>query len=104
MNEQQATERAQQIIHQAVDGMSPKPTLKLSEGPSVGSCLAREEHGHDDRVQLTVTYQLTGVPGTQAKVLVKRARDAWVKQGYRFQSSTADGKWSDPFPFVNMRT
>ncbi|MFI1162204.1 hypothetical protein ACH4UM_01015 [Streptomyces sp. NPDC020801] len=42
------------------------------------------------------------MPGTEAKKLVRQARDAWVKLGYKFQSSDAD--WSDPFPSVSMRT
>ncbi|MEU0676058.1 hypothetical protein ABZ330_24820 [Streptomyces sp. NPDC006172] len=53
-------------------------------------------------MQFRLTYQLTGVPGSKAKTLVRQARDAWVKLGYKFQSSDAD--WSDPFPSVSMRT
>ncbi|MEV5340732.1 hypothetical protein AB0K93_20005 [Streptomyces sp. NPDC052676] len=53
-------------------------------------------------MQVRLTYQLTGVPGGAAKELVRQARDAWVKRGYKFQSSDAD--WSDPFPSVSMRT
>ncbi|AJT66206.3 hypothetical protein T261_4563 [Streptomyces lydicus] len=103
MNEQQAIARAEEIIHQAVDSMSPKPTLKPARN-TTGACLARDESGHDDRVQVTRMYRLAGVPGTDAKKLVRQARDAWVKHGYTFQSADADGDWSDPFPSVNMRT
>ncbi|MEV0262205.1 hypothetical protein AB0I49_12755 [Streptomyces sp. NPDC050617] len=104
MDEKQATERAEKIIHEAVDSMSPKPTLKAVGGSPIGPCVARDDHGPDDRVQLSLTYQLTGVPGTDAKKLVRQARDSWVKLGYKFQSSDADGDWSDPFPSVDMRT
>ncbi|QZL06560.1 hypothetical protein K2224_01395 [Streptomyces sp. BHT-5-2] len=103
MNEHQAIERAEKIVHQAVDGMSPAPTLK-PVGNTTGACLARDESGHDDRVQVTRMYRLTGVPGVDAKKLVRQARDAWVKLGYEFQSPDADGDWSDPFPRVHMRT
>jgi hypothetical protein len=67
----------------------------------VGPCLA-DDHSAGERQQVTLSYQLIGVPGTAAKSLVHQARDAWVKLGYKFQSSDAD--WSDPFPSVNMRT
>ncbi|MEJ8648952.1 hypothetical protein WKI65_12840 [Streptomyces sp. MS1.AVA.3] len=103
MSEQQAVDRAEEIIHQAVGGMSPKPTLKPA-GNSTGPCIALDDHRSDDRVQVMRSYQLTGVPGNEAKKLVRQARDAWVKHGYRFTSSEADGDWSDPFPSVNMRT
>ncbi|MFC7866136.1 hypothetical protein ACFU5B_20225 [Streptomyces murinus] len=101
MNEQQAKERAEEIVHQAVDGMSPKPTLKRTGLNPVGACLA-DDHSAGERRQVTLSYQLTGVPGTEAKKLVRQARDAWVRRGHTFQSSDAD--WSDPFPTVNMRT
>ncbi|WP_346165488.1 hypothetical protein [Streptomyces javensis] len=101
MDEEQATKRAEEIIHQAVDGMSPKPTLKRSGPVPVGPCVA-DDHGSDDRLQLSLSYDLTGVPGSAAKKLVRQARDAWVKQGYKFQDSDED--WSKPFPTVNMRT
>ncbi len=102
MDEEQATKRAEEIIHQAVDGMSPKPTLKRIGPEPVGPCVARDDHGSDDRLQLSLSYQLTGVPGSAAKKLVRQARDAWVKQGYTFQDSDED--WSKPFPSVDMRT
>lgn len=102
MNEQQATQRAEEIIHQAVDGMSPKPKLERIGPMPVGACIARDDGGPDDRLQVSLTYKLTGVPGSKAKSLVRQARDAWVKLGYKFQSSDAD--WSEPFPGVNMRT
>ncbi|MEW2490250.1 hypothetical protein [Streptomyces sp. NPDC048411] len=103
MNEQQAIDRAEEIIHQAVDGMSPKPTLERIGPQPVGPCIARDDHGPDDRVQVTLAYKLTGVPGVEAKNLVRQARDAWLKQGYKYNSSGEDD-WSGPFPSVYMRT
>jgi hypothetical protein len=102
MNEQQAIKRANEIIHQAVDGMSPKPKLEQVGAAPVGACIARDDGGSDDRLQVSIAYKLTGVPGDKAKSLVRQARDAWVKLGYKFQSSDVD--WSKPFPHVNMRT
>ncbi|WP_406731152.1 hypothetical protein [Streptomyces sp. NBC_01794] len=103
MDEQQATQRAGEIVRQAVDGMSPKPILRQIGPSAVGACVA-DDHDSRERAQLSLSYQLTGVPGTEAKNLVRQARDAWVKQGYEFQSSDGDGDWSDPFPSVDMRT
>ncbi|TVZ75925.1 hypothetical protein [Streptomyces sp. BK340] len=102
MNEHKATKRAEEIIHQAVDGMSPKPKLERIGPTPVGACIARDDGGPDDRLQVSLAYKLTGVPGSKAKSLVRQARDAWLKLGYKFQSSDAD--WSKPFPHVNMRT
>jgi hypothetical protein len=102
MDEQQATMRAEQIIHQAVDVMSPKPQLKKAGPQPVGPCLADDGTSTGNRQQVVLIYQLTGVPGSAAKTLVRQARDAWVKQGYKFSSKDAD--WDDPSPKVYMRT
>jgi hypothetical protein len=101
MDEQQAMRRAEEIVHEAVDGMTPKPTLKRTGMSPVGACVA-DDHSAGERRQVALSYQLTGVPGADAKKLVRQARDAWVKLGYKFQSS--DGDWSEPFPSVSMRT
>ncbi|MFF8638701.1 hypothetical protein ACF052_31355 [Streptomyces pilosus] len=101
MDEQQATQRAEEVIHEAVDEMSPQPVLKRTGLRPVGPCLA-DEHSTGERVQVRITYQLTEVPGHVAKSLVRQARDAWVNRGYDFQSADAD--WSDAFPAVHMRT
>ncbi|MGA5319848.1 hypothetical protein ACPCIU_05360 [Streptomyces seoulensis] len=61
-----------------------------------------DAHSAGERVQVRLTYQLTGVPGSVARKLVRQARDAWVKRGYEVQGK--DGDWSDPFPSVSMRT
>ncbi|MFE7318482.1 hypothetical protein ACFU7T_36095 [Streptomyces sp. NPDC057555] len=103
MSEQQAIDRAEEIVHLAVDGMSPKPTLKPAS-KRVGACIAWDDHRPDDRIQVTRGYQLTGVSGAEAKKLVRQARDAWVKRGFRFTSADADGDWSSLFPSVDMRS
>ncbi|MFI0201617.1 MULTISPECIES: hypothetical protein [Streptomyces] len=103
MNEQQAIDRAEEIIHQAVVGMSPRPTLERMGPAPVGACIARDDHGPDDRVQVTVAYKLTGVPGSEAQNLVRQARDAWLKQGYKHNSS-GEVDWTSAFPTVYMRT
>ncbi len=103
MNEQQATDRAEEIIHQAVDAMSPRPTLERFGPATVGPCIARDDSRSDDRLQVTLFYKLTGVPGSEAKNLVLQARDAWLKQGYKYNSSN-EADMSGPFPWVSMRT
>ncbi|GGU17037.1 hypothetical protein GCM10010289_43480 [Streptomyces violascens] len=102
MDEQQATKRAEEIIHQAVDGMLPKPKLKRIGPLPVGPCLADDNSSSSGRKQVALTYQLTDVPGSEAKRLLRHARDAWVKEGYTFTSPDAD--WSVPFPKFFMRT
>ncbi|MFE2284150.1 hypothetical protein ACFXDJ_08255 [Streptomyces sp. NPDC059443] len=102
MNEQQAVARADEIMQEAVAGMSPKPALKLSGSRSAGSCLS--EFGTTDRWQVTFSYQLMGVPGSAGKQLVRQARDAWVARGYTFESEKTDGDWSKPDTYVSMRT
>ncbi|WP_128977427.1 hypothetical protein [Streptomyces roseicoloratus] len=102
MNEQQAIARAEEIIGEAVDGMSPRPTLERMGPAPVGPCLAHDDHRPDDRVQVTLIYKLTGVPGTQAQNLVRQARDAWRKHGYVNQSGEQD--WETDYPAVYMRT
>ncbi|MER6317401.1 hypothetical protein ABT237_27085 [Streptomyces sp. NPDC001581] len=103
MNEQQAIDRAEQIIRQAVDTMSPQPTLERFGPATIGPCIARDDSRSDDRLQATLFYKLTGVPGTEARNLVLQARDAWLKQGYKYNSSNEEDM-SGPFPWVSMRT
>ncbi|MGW7455798.1 hypothetical protein [Streptomyces sp. NPDC054787] len=103
MSEQQAADRAEEIIHQAVDGMTPQPTLERMGHAPVGTCIARNDSRSDDRVQVTVIYKLTGVPASEAENLVRQARDAWLKQGYKHNTS-GEVDWSTPFPTVYMRT
>lgn len=67
VDEQQPTKRAEEIIHRAVDGMSPKPTLKRTMLRPMEACPAGDDHGSGDRVRLRLSYQLTGVPGSKAK-------------------------------------
>ncbi|MFJ9580207.1 hypothetical protein ACIRQF_27965 [Streptomyces sp. NPDC101191] len=103
MNEQQAIDRAEEIIGEAVDGMSPRPTLERMGNAPVGACIARDDHGADDRVQVTLIYKLTGVPGAQAQNLVRQARDAWLKKGHKYNTS-GEVDWAGAFPTVYMRT
>ncbi|GHF52763.1 hypothetical protein GCM10010218_37770 [Streptomyces mashuensis] len=101
MNEKEATTRAEEIAHQAMSGMMPKPDPERSVMRSK-ECVS--EFGSSRLAEVDLSYTLKGVPGTEAKNLVRQARDAWVKQGYTFESKSADGDWSDPFPTVTMVT
>ncbi|MER6200958.1 hypothetical protein ABT234_26775 [Streptomyces sp. NPDC001586] len=103
MTEQQAVDRAEGIIRQAVDAMSPLPTPERTGPATVGACIAKDDSSGDDRLQVTLFYKLTGVPGTEAGNLVLQARDAWLKQGYEYHSSD-EADMSGPFPWVSMRT
>ncbi|MEV7088805.1 hypothetical protein AB0O07_23450 [Streptomyces sp. NPDC093085] len=102
MTEQHAIDRAEEIIQQAVEGMSPKPTLERVGPVPVGACIARDDHGPDDRVQVSIAYILKGVPSTEAEKLVRQARDAWLKKGHEYTSGVDD--WDTHFPAVYMRT
>ncbi|MFJ3726286.1 hypothetical protein ACIPYQ_27505 [Streptomyces sp. NPDC090045] len=103
MTEQQAVDRAEEIIRQGVGTMSPQPTLERFGPATIGTCIARNDSRSDDRLQVTLFYKLTGVPGTEAGHLVLQARDAWLKQGYKYNSS-GEADMSGPFPWVSMRT
>lgn len=82
--------------------MSPKPRLKGSAQRPSAHASPGVTADPDDRIQVMLSYEVTDVPGRDAKSLVRQARDAWVKRGYKFQSS--DANWSQSFPIVNMRT
>ncbi|MFF0132552.1 hypothetical protein ACFYTG_43810 [Streptomyces mirabilis] len=56
INEQQAIKRAKKFIQQAVDGMSPKPKLEQVGAAPVGACIARDDGGSDDRLQVSLAY------------------------------------------------
>ncbi|MGW6981023.1 hypothetical protein ACWGE1_16460 [Streptomyces sp. NPDC054932] len=103
MSEQQAVDRAEGIVRQAVDAMSPRPAPERTGPATVGPCIAKDDSRSDDRLQVTLFYKLTGVPGTEAGNLVLQARDAWLKQGYEYHSSD-EADMSGPFPWVSMRT
>lgn len=99
-NTEQAISRARQIIHQATGHMTPRPTFELLNR-SIGKCLDPTDDGSENRAQVRLSYWLKEVPGNVPASLVKQARDAWVAIGYRV---TQDGRWSDPFPTVNLRS
>ncbi|MFD8826314.1 hypothetical protein ACFV1C_28660 [Streptomyces sp. NPDC059605] len=103
MDKQQAIDRAEEIVQQAVDGMSPEPVPERTGPETIGPCIARDDHGRDDRLQVTLFYKLTGVPGSEARNLVLQARDAWLKQGYKYNSSNKEDL-AGPYPWVSMRT
>ncbi|MGW6978658.1 hypothetical protein ACWGE1_04240 [Streptomyces sp. NPDC054932] len=102
MNEQQAVSRAEQIVQQAVAGLSPQPALQQNGAKGPGACLA--DYGVSKRAQVIHRYQLTKVPGSAAKDLLGQVRDAWVAQGYKFKSKEGEGDWSKPDPYISMRT
>ncbi|WP_329379915.1 hypothetical protein OG625_13875 [Streptomyces sp. NBC_01351] len=102
MSEQQAVSRAEEIIRQAVAGMSPQPTPERGGPHGPGACLS--EFGSTKRAQVHFSYQLKGVPGSAAKGLLRQARDAWVEQGYEFQGKKGDGDWTEPDPSLFMST
>ncbi|MEU6310561.1 hypothetical protein [Streptomyces sp. NPDC047014] len=103
LDERRALDRAEEIIRQAVDGMSPRPTPERMGPAPVGACIARDDHRPDDRVQVTVVYKLTGVPAAEAQNLVRQARDAWLEQGHE-RNTSGEVDWSTPFPAVYLRT
>ncbi|MFI1285036.1 hypothetical protein ACH4U5_30495 [Streptomyces sp. NPDC020858] len=102
MNEQQAVSRAEEIVRQAVAGLSPQPTLQPVGPQGPGACLA--DYGTSKRAQVGLSYQLKNVPGSAAKDLLGQVRDAWVAQGYKFKSKEGEGDWTKPDPYISMRT
>ncbi|MEU4731006.1 hypothetical protein [Streptomyces sp. NPDC023588] len=102
MNEQQAVARAEEIVRQAVAGLSPRPALQPGGTQGPGACLA--DYGTSKRAQVIHRYQLTNVPGSAAKDLLGQVRDAWAAQGYEFKTEQGKGDWTKPDPYISMRT
>ncbi|WP_329379927.1 hypothetical protein OG625_13900 [Streptomyces sp. NBC_01351] len=52
-------DRAEEILRQAVAGMSPEPTLERIGALPVSPCIARDDNGLDDRLQVTLAWSAT---------------------------------------------
>ncbi|MFD9219564.1 hypothetical protein ACFWDI_05925 [Streptomyces sp. NPDC060064] len=81
MTEDEAAERADELVAQAVASMSPKPRL-VGHDVSTRPCLDPSDGGSLDRVTVWRSYWLDGVPGGAGVSLVEQARDAWKEKGY----------------------
>ncbi|MET7674154.1 hypothetical protein [Streptomyces seoulensis] len=77
LDEDRATRRAEQIVHQAVDSMSPRPALRRTGLRPVGACAA-EEHGAGGRLQVRLTYQLTGVAEGVGEARLRDSGGFWM--------------------------
>jgi hypothetical protein len=81
MTEDEAAERADELIAQAVASMNPKPRL-VGHDVSTRPCLDPGDGGSEDRVTVWRSYWLDDVPGDAGVSLVEQARDAWSDKGY----------------------
>ncbi len=81
MNMSQAERTAEALIGEAIQGVSPQPTLE-SFGGGVKSCQEPSDGGSEDRVTLTRNYWLKGIPREEAKDVVRKVFENWKEAGH----------------------
>ncbi|WP_405810440.1 hypothetical protein OG729_37055 [Streptomyces sp. NBC_00210] len=81
MDMSRAERRAEELIQQAVRGVSPVPRLE-SFGGGVKPCLDPSDGGSEDRVTLTRNYWLKDIPREQSKDVVRQVFESWRAGGH----------------------
>ncbi|MGV9306150.1 hypothetical protein ACWENQ_17580 [Nonomuraea sp. NPDC004354] len=89
MNEQQAVDRVEQLIQDTVSVMHPKPDLDLYR-PSLNRryCVGATDGGSEDRIIVTRTYYLRGIPKDRLVAVAERVRGHWRDQGHTITQAT----------------
>ncbi|WP_327273508.1 hypothetical protein OG609_16535 [Streptomyces sp. NBC_01224] len=81
MDMSQAERTAEDLIQEAIRGVSPEPRLE-SFGGGVKSCQEPSDGGSEDRVTLTRNYWLKGIPRDDAKNVVRKVFENWKEAGH----------------------
>ncbi|MFF2406422.1 hypothetical protein [Streptomyces sp. NPDC058092] len=81
MDMSKAEQAAEDLIQEAIRGVSPEPRLE-SFGGGVKSCQEPSDGGSEDRVTLTRNYWLKGIPRDDAKNVVRKVFENWKEAGH----------------------
>ncbi|MEU7899174.1 hypothetical protein AB0B45_40760 [Nonomuraea sp. NPDC049152] len=83
LNERQATERVEQLIRESVAVIRPQPSLELYR-PSLNKnlCLGATDGGSEERVIITRTYYLRGLPKDRFVDVAQAVKAHWQEQGH----------------------
>ena len=92
MTQQQASTRAQQILHQTADAITPRPTLETYQpGSGTGPCLVNPNDTSDKRVQVTLTYWLRGITTQNNASVAQQILHYWKHAGYAITDTRGIG-------------
>ena len=94
MTQQHATTRAQQILRETADAITPPPTLEINNLLSgTGPCLA-ESSDSDKQVQVALSYWLRGIPPRENADIGRQILHYWKHKGYAITSTKGVGTGS----------
>lgn len=83
INQQHATDLAEQILRDTVDAITPRPELEVYQpGSGAGPCLINPDDTSDKRVQVSLTYWLRGIPVTDNASVAQQVLNYWKHEGY----------------------
>ncbi|WP_431894888.1 hypothetical protein [Nonomuraea sp. bgisy101] len=83
LNERQTTERVEQLIRESVAVIQPSPSLELYR-PSLNKnlCVGATDGGSEERIIITRTYYLRGIPKDRFVDVAQRVKAHWQDQGH----------------------
>ncbi|MEV2269667.1 hypothetical protein [Nonomuraea africana] len=83
MNEQQTVDRVEQLIQESVSAIDPPPQLELFR-PSLNRryCVGATDGGSEDRIIVTRTYYLRGIPKDRIVDVAQLIRTRWQENGH----------------------
>jgi hypothetical protein len=84
MTQKQATDRVEQLIHDTVAALSPKPRLEIIDYMSQPtSCVDPTDGGSPDRTVISHSYWLRGVPHGRNGDIGRQVEAYWKSKGYK---------------------
>jgi hypothetical protein len=91
MTPQHATARAEQILQETADALTPRPTLEVNKLLSgTGPCLA-ESSDSSKQVQVALSYWLRGIPTQDNSNIGQQILHYWKHKGYAISSTKGVG-------------
>lgn len=88
ITESQAIDRIEQLIHDAVARLKPKPELELYR-PSLNParCVGPTDQGSEERIVINRRYYLRGIPKEEAVAIAEQIKSQWEQQGHLVTST-----------------